>query len=225
MEQTQSFGHIQTASEAPLSERMAFLRKVYGLLSISVLMAAAASWFTLSNEAFLMTVYRSQMMFFILQIGAIFFAMWARKKETLGLVALFTFTILTGITTAPVLAMYTGGIVTQAALMTGLIFAGLSIYTVRSKKDFSFMGGMLTTGLLILVVGGLLNAFIFKSSAGAFMFSCVGVFLFSGFIIYDTFNILRRYPTDEYISATLSLYLDILNLFMALLHILGGSRD
>lgn len=225
MENVQNFGHLRTASEAPVEERMAFLRKVYGLLSISVLMAAAASWFTLTNLGFLAMVARSQMIFFVLQIGAIFFAMWARKKETMGLVALFLFTILTGITTAPVLYMYSGSTVTQAALLTGLIFGGLSIYTIRSKKDFSFMGGMLTTGLLILVVGGLLNAFIFKSSAGAFMFSCVGVFLFSGFIIYDTFNILRRYPTDEYISATLSLYLDILNLFMALLHILGGSRD
>ena len=225
MEQTQNFGHIQTASEAPIAERMAFLRKVYGLLSISVLMAAAASWFTLNNEAFLATVYRSQMMFFILQIGAIFLVMWARKKETLGLMALFLFTMLTGVTTAPILRIYGGEVVTQAALLTGLIFGGLSVYTIRSKKDFSFMGGMLTTGLLILVVGGLLNAFIFKSSAGAFLFSAAGVFLFSGFIIYDTFNILRRYPTDEYISATLSLYLDILNLFMMLLHLLGGSRD
>ena len=87
------------------------------------------------------------------------------------------------------------------------------------------MGGMLTTGLIILVVGGLLNFFIFKSSAGSFLFSCAGVFLFSGFILYDTSNILRNYPTDEYISATLSLYLDIFNLFLAILRILGYTRD
>ena len=87
------------------------------------------------------------------------------------------------------------------------------------------MGGMLTTGLVVLIIGGLLNTFIFKSSGISFLYSAAGVFLFSGFIIYDTFNILKRYPTDEYISATLSLYLDILNLFLMLLHLLGGSRD
>ncbi len=87
------------------------------------------------------------------------------------------------------------------------------------------MGGMLTTGLVIMIVGGLLNAFLFKSPAINFLYSAGGVFLFSGFIIYDTFNILNRYPTDEYISATLSLYLDILNLFLLLLRLLGGSRD
>ncbi len=213
------------ASQVSVPERMAFLRKVYGLLSLSVFMAAAASWMTLNNETFLQTVAANYIIFIILQFAVIFFAFWARKKENLGIIALFSFTILTGITTAPVLLMYTGATITNAAFLTGITFAGLSFYTIRSKKDFSFMGGMLTTGLIILIVGGLLNAFLFKSTGFSFLYSAAGVFLFSGFIIYDTFNILNRYPTDEYISATLSLYLDILNLFLMLLHLLGGSRD
>jgi len=213
------------AAAAPLEERMAFLKKVYGLLSISVLLAAGASWTTLNNEPFLRVVAGNYILFIILEFAVIFFAMWARKKETMGLVALFSFTILTGITTAPVLLAYSGSTVTNALFLTGLIFAGLSFYVIVSKRDFSFMGGMLTTGLIVLIVGGLLNAFIFKSSGMSFLYSAGGVFLFSGFIIYDTFNILKRYPTDEYISATLSLYLDILNLFLMLLHLLGGSRD
>ncbi len=213
------------AAVAPLEERMAFLKKVYGLLAISVFLAAGASWTTLNNEPFLRVVAGNYFLFIILEFAAIFFAMWARKKETMGLVALFSFTILTGITTAPVLLMYEISTVTNAAFLTGLIFVGLSFYTIVSKRDFSFMGGMLTTGLIVLIVGGLLNVFIFKSSGISFLYSAAGVFLFSGFIIYDTFNILKRYPTDEYISATLSLYLDILNIFLLLLHLLGGSRD
>ncbi|OGG96999.1 MAG: hypothetical protein A2527_02775 [Candidatus Lambdaproteobacteria bacterium RIFOXYD2_FULL_50_16] len=206
-------------------ERLAFLRKVYGLLALSTFMAAGAAWVTSSNEAFLMTVAQNQFLFFIAELAAIFFTFWARKQENLGLIALFTFTSLTGVTTAPVLLMYTGGSIVNAALLTGIVFVGLSGYTVTSKKDFSFMGGMLTTGLIVLIVGGLLNALVFHSSAGSFMFSSAAVFLFSGFIIYDTFNIMHRYPADETIAATLSLYLDILNLFMALLSILGVRRD
>lgn len=225
MQTVKQYNRSIPAAAVPVEERMAFLKKVYGLLSISVLLAATASWFTISNENFLLIVRSNLLIFFVFEIAAVFFAMWARKRETMGLVALFTFTMLTGITTAPVLLIYSGATVTNAAFLTGIIFAGLSFYTITSKKDFSFMGGMLTTGLLVLIVGGLLNAFVFKSSAGSFLFSAAGVFIFSGFIIYDTFNILKRYPTDEYISATLSLYLDILNLFLALLHILGGSRD
>lgn len=225
MEKVQRFSQPVTAASAPLAERMAFLKKVYGLLSLSVLLAAGASWLTIRNQAFLETVQRNYLIFIVLEFAVIFFALWARKKETMGIVALFSFTILTGITTGPVLLVYSGQTVTNAAFLTGIIFAGLSLYTITSKRDFSFLGGMLTTGLIILIVGGLLNAFIFRSTAGSFLFSAVGVFLFSGFIIYDTFNILKRYPTDEYISATLSLYLDILNLFLILLHLLGGSRD
>ncbi|MDH5559392.1 MAG: Bax inhibitor-1 family protein [Deltaproteobacteria bacterium] len=222
---TQNITAPVVASDAPLAERLAFLRKVYGLLSISIFLAAGASWMTINNENFLNLVFRNMMLFFIVEIAAIFFALWARKKENLGYIALFTFTILTGITTAPILTIYTGETVTNAAVLTGLVFAGLSLYTVSSKRDFSFMGGMLTTGLIVLIVGGLLNAFVFKSSMGSFMFSAGGVIIFSGFIIYDTFNILHRYPTDEYISATLSLYLDVLNLFLMLLRLLGGNRD
>lgn len=225
MEKIQRFGQPVTAAAAPLAERMAFLKKVYGLLSLSVLLASGASWLTMRNEAFLMTVQRNYIIFIVLEFAIIFFTMWARKKETMGIVALFSFTILTGITTAPVLLVYSGQTVTNAAFLTGIIFAGLSLYTIMSKRDFSFLGGMLTTGLIILIVGGLLNAFLFKSSAGSFMFSAIGVFIFSGFIVYDTSNILKRYPTDEVVSATLSLYLDILNLFLVLLHLLSGTRD
>ena len=221
MEQSAQF---KVAAQATVEERMAFLRKIYGLLSLSLMVAAGASWMALSNEALLQFTVQNRFILFIAEIGAIFFAMWARHKENLGLIALFLFTFLTGLTAAPMLMAY-GHAVPQAASLTAIIFVALSIYTVTSKKDFSFLGGMLTVGLVLLVVGSLLNAFIFQSSATSFMFSSFGVFLFSGFIVYDTFNILNRYPTDEYISATLSLYLDILNLFMSLLHLLGGSRD
>ena len=87
------------------------------------------------------------------------------------------------------------------------------------------MSGFLMTGLIIVVVGGLLNLFFFQSPLMHFAMSGVCVFLFSGFILYDTSNILRNYSTDDYVMATLALYLDILNLFTALLSLLGMSRD
>ncbi len=87
------------------------------------------------------------------------------------------------------------------------------------------MSGFLMVGLITVIIGSLLNMFLFQSPMMHFMMSGVGVILFSGFILYDTSNIMRNYATDEYISATLALYLDILNLFTALLSILGLSRD
>jgi FtsH-binding integral membrane protein len=116
-------------------------------------------------------------------------------------------------------------IATQAFALTAITFGGLTMYVVFSKKDFSFMSGFLMVGLITIVIGSLLNMFLFQSPMMHFMMSGVGVILFSGFILYDTSNIMRNYATDEYISATLALYLDILNLFTALLSILGLSRD
>lgn len=222
------YGHAaqpMTVAQASVPERMAFLRKVYGLLSLSIFLAATASWMTLSNTAFLETVIANSFLFLILYIATFIFVMVARNKETLGLVALFSFTIASGVVLTPTLLMYTGATITNALFLTGITFAGLTLYALRSKKDFSFLGGMLTVSLIVLIIGGLLNAFIFKSAAISFMYSAAGVLIFSGFILYDTSNIMRRYPTDAYISATLALYLDILNLFLMLLHLLGGSRD
>ena len=98
------------------------------------------------------------------------------------------------------------------------------MYVIFSKRDFSFMQGFLFTGLIVVVIGSLINMF-FGSSLAQFMISGAAVLLFSGFILYDTSNILRHYGTDEHVSATLALYLDILNLFIALLSILGIARS
>ena len=224
MQSMEHYAQPNVAAQATVEERMAFLRKIYGLLSLSIFVAASASWMVVTDVALLALATEYRFILFILEIAAIFFAMKVQHKANLGLIALFTFTFLTGVASAPMIARF-GHAVPQAASLTAIIFVGLSIYTVTSKRDFSFMGGMLTVGILLLVVGGLLNALVFHSSATAFMFSSFGVFLFSGFIVYDTFNILNRYSTDDYISATLSLYLDVLNLFMSLLHLLGGNRD
>ncbi|MGK0288795.1 MAG: modulator of FtsH protease [bacterium] len=217
--------YSSAVAEAPVEERMAFLKKVYGLLAISLMTAASAAWISSTNEAF-MALLRTPVYwgFVILEFVAIFFAMWARKKKNLGMIALFSVTILSGITITPIVARSSAGTVVDAFTLTALIFVSLSAYAIYSKKDFSFMGGMLGVGLIIVIVAGILNIF-FRSPIGSLMISGASAFLFSGFILYDTSNIMREYPTDEYVMATLSLYLNILNLFLALLRILGFLSD
>ena len=151
------------------------------------------------------------MLFFILQIALIFFASFAARKPGLNMVALFSFTTVSGLTLGPLLYQVGPSIAAEAFALTAITFAGLSMYVVYSKKDFSFMSGFLMTGLIVLVVGGLLNMFFIQSGMMHFVMSGASVLLFSGFILYDTSNILRYYGTDEYVSATLALYLDVLN--------------
>ncbi|MCZ6647444.1 MAG: Bax inhibitor-1 family protein, partial [SAR324 cluster bacterium] len=121
--------------------------------------------------------------------------------------------------------VYGLGAVQEALVLTLLIFGSLTLYVMLSKKDFSYLGSFLIMGLVLIIGGSLLNAFVFQSELGRFVISAGGVLLFSGYILYDTSNILRHYDVEDYTSATLALYLDILNLFLFILMLLGGNRD
>jgi len=211
------------AASVSTTDRLAFIKKVYTLLAMSMGSAAVGAY--LGSGPLLLLVAPNMMLFFILQIALIFFASFAARKPGLNMVALFSFTTVSGLTLGPLLYQVGPSIAAEAFALTAITFAGLSLYVVYSKKDFSFMSGFLMTGLIVLVVGGLLNMFFIQSGMMHFVMSGASVLLFSGFILYDTSNILRYYGTDEYVSATLALYLDVLNLFIALLSILGIMSD
>ena len=211
------------AASVSTTDRLAFIKKVYTLLAMSMGSAAVGAY--LGSGPLLLLVAPNMMLFFILQIALIFFASFAARKPGLNMVALFSFTTVSGLTLGPLLYQVGPSIAAEAFALTAITFAGLSLYVVYSRKDFSFMSGFLMTGLIVLVVGGLLNMFFIQSGMMHFVMSGASVLLFSGFILYDTSNILRYYGTDEHVSATLALYLDILNLFIALLSILGIMSD
>ena len=214
---------ITPAASVTTTDRLVFIKKVYSLLAMSMGTAAIGAY--LGSGPLLLLVAPNMMLFFILQIALIFFASFAARKPGLNMVALFSFTTVSGLTLGPLLYQVGPSIAAEAFALTAITFAGLSMYVVYSKKDFSFMSGFLMTGLIVLVVGGLLNMFFIQSGMMHFVMSGASVLLFSGFILYDTSNIMRYYGTDEYVSATLALYLDVLNLFIALLSILGIMSD
>ena len=210
---------VTPAASVTTTDRLVFIKKVYSLLAMSMGTAAIGAY--LGSGPLLLLVAPNMMLFFILQIGLIFFASFAARKPGLNMIALFSFTTVSGLTLGPLLYQVGPSIAAEAFGLTAVTFAGLSMYVVYSKKDFSFMSGFLMTGLIVLIVGGLLNMFFIQSGMMHFVMSGASVLLFSGFILYDTSNILRYYGTDEHVSATLALYLDVLNLFIALLSILN----
>jgi len=214
---------VTSAASVTTTERLVFIKKVYSLLAMSMGTAAIGAY--MGSGPLLLLVAPNMMLFFILQIALIFFASFAARKPGLNMVALFSFTTVSGLTLGPLLYQVGPSIAAEAFALTAITFAVLSMYVVYSKKDFSFMSGFLMTGLIVLVVGGLLNMFFIQSGMMHFVMSGASVLLFSGFILYDTSNIMRYYGTDEYVSATLALYLDVLNLFIALLSILGIMSD
>ena len=215
---------ITPAASVSVGERLAFIKKVYGLLALSLVTAAIGAHLGSDPDLLLIPVASNMMLFFILEIGLIFFAQFVSRKPGLNMVALFSFTTVTGLVVGPLLYRVGPSIALEAFALTALTFGGLTMYVIFSKRDFSFMQGFLFTGLMIVVFGALINMF-FASPMAHFMISGASVLLFSGFILYDTSNVLRNYGTNEHVSATLALYLDILNLFIALLSILGIARS
>ncbi len=221
-----SFG-AESAARASVEERMGFIRKVYALFFAATLFAIGGVWLGLSFEPLLQFAYEHPFIMFFIMIGGVLGAQAVRHVPGLNLAALFGFTTLTGVVISPlihfVLASNPGSILAAGVLTVG-IFGGLTAYVFVSKKDFSFMRGMLMTGLIVVILAGVVNIFLGASALG-FAVAAATLLLFSGFVLYDTSNIIRRYPTNEYVAGALDLYLDAFNIFLALLRILNSSRD
>ena len=154
-----------------------------------------------------------------------------KDKAPLNYVVLFAFTFVGGIILAPllsrVLGMSGGGtLVANAFMTTSVIFGALSVYAMNSKSDFSSLGKPLMIALVIVIVSMLLNALVFHSPMmHVFMLGAV-IMIMSGFVLYDTQNILRgAYSTP--IEGAFSLYLNFFNMFSAILQMFGifGNDD
>ncbi|HYN83824.1 MAG TPA: Bax inhibitor-1/YccA family protein [Pyrinomonadaceae bacterium] len=219
-----------TAAHVDVAERMSFVRKVYALFFAGILFAVGGVYLGISNpEAVMMPIINHPYITFFVMIGAVLGAQALRHVPVVNVVALFAFTTLTGAIISPLIALYTQlnpASILQAGVLTVGIFGGLTAYVFVSKRDFSFMRGMLMTGLIVVVLAGVLNLFVVGSSALSFGISAAALLVFSGYVLYDTSNIIRRYPTNEYIAGALDLYLDAFNIFLALLRLLNaGGRD
>jgi modulator of FtsH protease len=224
-----NWGGLQapTAAEVSLSERLGFIRKVYALFFVGILFAIGGVVFGINSPTVLNFAFSHPFIMFLLMLGGIFGAEAVRHVRGLNLLALFGFTTFTGIVISPAIAIAASvnpASISQAGFLTVGIFGGLTAYVFISKRDFSFIRGLITTGLIVVVLAGLLNLFIVGSSALSFGIAAIALLVFSGFVLYDTSNIIHRYPTNEYVSGALSLYLDAFNIFLALLRLLNSRN-
>lgn len=201
------------------------LRNTYMLLSLtlafSAVTAGAAMALNLGHGASLIMLLGA--------LALVWLVLPRTANSSAGIWVVFAFTGLMGASLGPTLnyylAMANGGtIVMQALGSTALVFLSLSGYVLATGKDFSFMRGFLITGLialLVIMLGSIvLSLFGVQITGLSLAISGAAVLLFSGFILYDTSRIINGGETN-YIMATTALYLDIYNLFIHLLHILG----
>ncbi|HEV2761614.1 MAG TPA: Bax inhibitor-1/YccA family protein [Pyrinomonadaceae bacterium] len=217
---------VPSAAEVSVGERMGFIRKVYALFFAATMFAIGGVALGFFVPALMEAVYRHPWISFFALMGGVMGAQALRHVPGLNLAALFGFTTMTGVIISPAIYIYgqmNPASIWQAAGLTVGIFGGLTAYVFVSKKDFSFMRGMLMTGLIVVLLAVVLNLFL-GLSALSFAIAAVALLLFSGFVLYDTSNIIRRYPTNEYVAGALDLYLDAFNIFMALLRLLNAGR-
>jgi modulator of FtsH protease len=201
------------------------LRSTYMLLSVTLLFSAAMAGVSMA----LKLPYFGP----LLTIGGMFgllFLTHTLRNSAGGIIAVFAFTGFMGLVLGPTLTMYMenvpngGELILTSLGATGLIFLSLSAYVLKTGKDFSFLGGFLTVGLIGIVIVMLLGWFVFDFSAYQMTISSAVVLLMGGFILFDTSRIIHGGQTN-YISATVSLYLSIYNIFIHLLMLLGGNRE
>lgn len=173
-------------------------------------------------------------MTYLVSVGIAFLLIWlvlprhANKASGLGVV--FAITGLLGFSLGPILNMYLAlangsQIIATALGGTGAIFLSLSGYALVTRRDFSFLGGFLFTGIIVVLLAALANLFL-AIPALSLTISGAVIMIMSGFILFDTSRMIHGGETN-YIVATVSLYLSIFNIFISLLQILGiaGGDD
>jgi len=199
------------------------IRNTYTLLSMTLLFSALTAGISmmlkLPHPGLLLT------------LGGYFGLLFATSRfrnSGLGLVFVFALTGFMGYTLGPILNSYLimangSQIVMTAMAGTGTIFLALSGYALVSRKDFSFMGGFLMTGILVAFLAGL-AAVVFEMPGLSLAVSSMFILLMAGLILYETSNIIHGGETN-YIMATVTLYVSIFNLFTSLLHLLGFASS
>jgi modulator of FtsH protease len=202
------------------------IRNTYTLLSMTLLfsagMAALSMTVDLGRGTYLVST--------LLAFGLIWFALPRTANSAAGLGVVFAITGLLGFGLGPMLSMYlklpNGAQTVMTALGgTGAIFLGLSAYALTTRRDFSFMGGFLFVGMIVVLGAGLLNIFL-AVPVLTLVISAAVILLMSGFILHDTSRMVNGGETN-YILATVGLYLSMFNIFVNLLQLLGiaGSDD
>ena len=226
IEQSGRFGYAMSQAQ-----RNKVLRNTYWLLTLSLLPTVLGAWLGVATG---ITAALNGVLGMVVFLGGAFgfiYAIEKTKHSAAGVPVLLGFTFFMGLMLSRLIAAVLGFkngselVMTAFAGTAGVFFVMASLATVI-KRDLSGLGKWLFVGAVVLMVGSLINVFI-GSSAGMLAISVLAIAIFSAYMLYDLKQIIDGGETN-YISATLALYLDIINVFqslLALLGIFGGERE
>jgi FtsH-binding integral membrane protein len=211
--------------------RLGFIRKVYGILSFQLLLTVFFCGLTFVNSV--REFYQTNVAIFWVCLGISIFLIMpliccqsvARTVPT-NYIFLTLWTLCESYMVATCCSFYSPDVVITAASLTCAITLGLTFYAFTTKTDFTFMGGFLCVGVILLFFLGLFSIiFSFLNT----LYCVLGVLLFSLYLIYDTQLVMGKYGAeyqiDDYIIAALMIYIDIIQIFLYLLELLGKRNN
>lgn len=208
-------------------QRATLVRRTYLLVFASVIVTIIGTSLAMTQEALLLSAAKHPFITMLLSFIPLWMALRTRDSAPRALGFVFLFNLVMGVAIAPVIYVYSRnepGIVGQAGILTLSTFAVLTIYAWVSRRDFSAWGSFLIVGLWILIGTSLLNMFFQNQTAGLWI-AGMTVFIFAGLLVFDTWRLKNVYGPDDYVPAAVQIYLDLLNMFLAILQLLGGGRN
>uniref|UniRef100_A0A6I8S1F4 Transmembrane BAX inhibitor motif containing 4 n=1 Tax=Xenopus tropicalis TaxID=8364 RepID=A0A6I8S1F4_XENTR len=203
------FNYGTNVASASIQIRMDFLKKVYSILTTQILLTTLTAALFLYSKSIQTFVHESPALLLISVIGSLGTVIALtiyRQQHPVNLYLLLAFTAFEAVTVAIAVTFYDVAVVLQAFILTTAVFLGLTAFTFQSKRDFSKFGA----GYILF----------FYSETVELLIAAAGALLFCGFIIFDTHLLMHKLSPEEYILASVNLYLDIINLFLHLLRIL-----
>ena len=217
-----------SVAEATLDIRMQFVRKVYSILTVQLLATAALSSVSFFSPGYKAWIQTNQWMMWVSLFGAIGFMLltfWKRKSYPTNLLFLAGFTAMEAYSISVVTSFFESKIVLEALIFTLGIFVALTLFACQTKYDFTSWIPYLAGALWVVIIFGFMAAFFPHTSTIELGYGIVCALIFSGYILVDTQLIMKHYHVEEEIAASISLYLDIINLFLAILRILNSQQN
>ncbi|CAJ1962331.1 unnamed protein product [Sphenostylis stenocarpa] len=211
--------------------RWGFIRKVYGILSVQIVLTTVVSLVTVFYSPINdLLKGNSSLLLVLLFLPFIFLIplLKYQQKHPHNYIFLGLFTVSISSTIGVTCANTDGKIVLEALILTSAVVSSLTAYAFwasKKGKDFSFLGPILFTSLFTLFLTGMMQMFFPLGPTAHAIYGAIGAMIFSGYIVYDTDNLIKRFTYDEYIGASVTLYLDILNLFLSILRVLREANN
>ncbi len=234
--QTSSYAQTQAKTHAYDQGLRDYMQKVFNNMGIALGITGLVSFFVASSPVIINTIFGSPLKWVIMFAPLVFiFFMNAQINKisaSQARIYLWIFSGLMGLSLAPIFLAYTGTSIARAFFVTASTFGAASLYGYATKKDLTSMGSFMFMGLIGIIIASLVNIFL-QSTAMQFAISILSVIIFTGLTAYDTQKIKSIYfqfsGHAEAVSkaatmGALSLYMDFINMFLAILRIFGERK-